>query len=73
MQDEPGGAFLRNESYKHIRAVSKAPARPSQLFVMSRMLLAPAVIPVCSFSEVVAASIVIRGAGGANGRVCRPR
>lgn len=48
MQDEPGGAFLRNESYKHIHAISKALARPWQLLLMSRMLLAPALIPVCS-------------------------
>jgi len=48
VQDEPGSAFLRNESYKHIHAVSKVLARPWQLVVMSRMLLAPALIPVCS-------------------------
>lgn len=48
MQDEPGGAFLRIESYKHIRAISKALARPWQLLVMSRMLLVPALVPICS-------------------------
>lgn len=48
MQDEPGGALLRNESCKHIYAVSKALARPWQLLAMSRMLLAPALLPVCS-------------------------
>lgn len=73
MRDEPGGVSLRNESYKHVHAVSKAPARPWQLLVMSRMLLAPAIVPVCSFCEVVATSIAMRGAGVANGRVCRPR
>lgn len=48
MQNEPGGAFLRNESYKHTHAVGKALARPWQLLVMSSMLLAPALAPVRS-------------------------
>lgn len=48
MQGEPGGAFVRNESYKPIHAVSKALTRPWQLLVMSGVLLAPALVPVCS-------------------------
>lgn len=65
MQDEPGGAFQRNESYKHICAVSKALARPWKLLEMSRMLLAPALIPACSLPGGGVSLHVTQQAGGA--------
>lgn len=65
MQDEPGGAFQRNESYKHICAVSEALARPWKLLVMSRMVLAPALFPVCSLPGGGGSLDVTQRTGGA--------
>lgn len=51
--------------YKHICAVSKPLARPWKLLAMSKMLLAPALIPVCSLPGGGGSLHVTQRAGGA--------